>query len=32
MTSEQLRDAVVEMLLPDRQLLTRQDAPKDVAR
>jgi hypothetical protein len=28
MTSEQLRDAIVEMLLPARQLLTRQDAPK----
>jgi hypothetical protein len=28
MTSEQLRDAVVETLLPTRQLLTRQDAPK----
>ena len=28
MTSEELRDAVVEMLLPDRQLLTRHDAPK----
>src|SRR5277367_5746541 len=28
MTSEELRDAVVEMLLPYRQLLTRDDAPK----
>jgi hypothetical protein len=28
MTSEELRDAVVEMLLPYRQLLTRNDAPK----
>jgi hypothetical protein len=28
MTSEQLRDAVVEILLPARRLLTRQDAPK----